>query len=74
MRPRSGDAADALQFLRATPLDALAEHAFSGGRGQGADARPHVDLFLPFKDFDHRRVLVHVTLEGVSLNRAGFDA
>ena len=30
-----------------------------------------VDLFLPFKDFAHRRVLVHGHLEGVALNRTG---
>jgi uncharacterized protein YhdP len=30
-----------------------------------------VDLFLPFKDFVHRRVLVHGRLEGVTVNRPG---
>jgi len=30
-----------------------------------------IDLFLPFKDFAHRRVLVHGHLEGVTLNRSG---
>ena len=59
----SGDAADALAFLRATPLDASAEHAFSGAVAKGS-MQTHVDLFLPFKDFDHRRVLVHGHLDG----------
>ena len=66
----SGDTADALTFLRATPLDALAEHAFSGVVAKGS-LQTHVELFLPFKDFDHRRVLVHGQLEGVTLNKAG---
>ena len=65
-----GDAADALAFLRASPLDALAEHAFSGVEGRGP-MHSKVDLFLPFKDFVHRRVLVHGRLEGVTLNRPG---
>ena len=66
----SGDAADALAFLRATPVDASAEHAFSGVVAKGS-MQTHVELFLPFKDFDHRRVLVHGHLEGVTLNRPG---
>ena len=64
----SGDAADALAFLRATPLDASAEHVFSGVEAKGS-MQTHVDLFLPFKDFEHRRVLVNGHLEGVSVNR-----
>jgi len=64
----SGDAADALKFLRSTPLDAAAEHAFSGVEGTGS-LQTKVDLFLPFKDFVHRRVLVHGILEGGTLNR-----
>ena len=66
----NGDAADALAFLRATPLDAAAEHAFSGAVAKGS-MQAHVELFLPFKDFEHRRVLVHGHLEGVTLNRPG---
>jgi uncharacterized protein (TIGR02099 family) len=66
----SGDAADALAFLRATPLDAASEHAFSGAVAKGS-MQTHVELFLPFKDFEHRRVLVHGQLEGVTLNRPG---
>jgi uncharacterized protein (TIGR02099 family) len=66
----SGDAADALTFLRSTPLDALADNAFSGVEARGS-MQTQVDLFLPFKDFVHRRVLVHGHLEGVTLNRPG---
>jgi uncharacterized protein (TIGR02099 family) len=66
----SGDAADALTFLRSTPLDALADNAFSGVEARGS-MQTQVDLFLPFKDFVHRRVLVHGHLEGVTLNRSG---
>jgi uncharacterized protein (TIGR02099 family) len=66
----SGDAADALTFLRATPLEASSEHAFSGVEAKGS-MQSKVDLFLPFKDFVHRRVLVHGHLEGVTFNRPG---
>jgi uncharacterized protein (TIGR02099 family) len=66
----SGDAADALGYLRATPLDALAGHAFSTVEANGP-TQAEVDLFLPFKAFDQRRVLVHAHLQGVSLNRRG---
>jgi|HubBroStandDraft_1064217.scaffolds.fasta_scaffold01022_12 uncharacterized protein (TIGR02099 family) len=66
----SGDAGDALSFLRATPLEVSAEHAFSSVDATGA-MQLKVNLFLPFKDFVHRRVLVHGQLEGVTLNRVG---
>jgi uncharacterized protein (TIGR02099 family) len=66
----NGDAADALTFLRATPLDESADYAFSGVEAKGS-MQSNVDLFLPFKDFVHRRVLVHGHLEGVTLNRSG---
>jgi uncharacterized protein (TIGR02099 family) len=66
-----GEAASALTFLRATPLDAIAEHAFSSVEAGGTlDAT--VDLFLPFKDFANRRVLVHGHLDGASLNKVGY--
>jgi len=65
-----GDAAEALDYLRATPLDALAEHAFSGVEAKGP-MRADVDLFLPFKELDHRRTLVRAHLHGVTLNRPG---
>jgi len=65
-----GDADDALQYLRATPLDEMAEHGFSDVEAKGA-LTTTVNLFLPFKQFDRRRVLVHVNLEGASLNRKG---
>jgi uncharacterized protein (TIGR02099 family) len=66
----SGDAADALAFLRASPLDASAEHVFSRVEARGS-MQTHVELFLPFKDFVHRRVLVHGHMEGVTLGRPG---
>jgi len=65
-----GDAGDALAFLRASPLDASAEHAFSGVDAKGP-MQSKVDLFFPFKDFVHRRVLVHGRLQGVTLGRPG---
>jgi uncharacterized protein (TIGR02099 family) len=65
-----GDAGDALTFLRATPLDASAEHAFSAVEAKGS-MQAKVELFLPFKDFVNRRVLVHGHLDDVTLNRAG---
>ena len=65
-----GDAASALSFLRASPLDAIAEHVFSSIDASGPLAAS-VDLFLPFKDFEHRQVLVHGRLDGASVNRSG---
>ncbi|SRR5579859_1346655 len=65
-----GDAASALTYLRATPLDAIAEHAFSNAEAKGP-LQATVDLFLPFKDFSHRQVLIHGHLAGASLNRLG---
>ncbi|HME39530.1 MAG TPA: YhdP family protein [Steroidobacteraceae bacterium] len=64
----SGDAGDALAFLRATPLDASVDHAFSDVEAKGS-MQTRADLFLPFKDFEHRRVLVHGHLGGVAANR-----
>ena len=66
----AGDAADAMSFLRATPLDAAADHALSGVEANGSMSA-QVDLFLPFKDFIHRRVLVEGNLDGVTLSRSG---
>jgi uncharacterized protein (TIGR02099 family) len=66
----NGDAAAALTFLRATPLDALSENAFSGAEATGP-LQASVDLFLPFKDFVHRQVLVHGRLDGATINRPG---
>jgi uncharacterized protein (TIGR02099 family) len=65
-----GAAADALAFLRATPLDAIAEHAFSGVEATGS-LQSRFELFLPFKDFEHRQVLVHGHLDGASFKRPG---
>ena len=66
----SGDAADGLAYLRASPLDALTGHASSGVEAKGP-ARFKVDLFLPLKDLVNRRIMVHGHLEGVSLARPG---
>jgi uncharacterized protein (TIGR02099 family) len=66
----SGDAGDALAYLRATPLENSAEHLFSSVDAKGS-MQSKVDLFLPFKDFAHRRILVHGHLQGVTLNRTG---
>lgn len=65
-----GDAADALGYLAATPLDALADHGFSSVEGSGP-LRCAVDLFFPFKQFDERRVQVHVDLENATLKAHG---
>src|SRR5271168_3861687 len=65
-----GDAAGALAYLRATPLDAIAEHAFSGVEATGS-LQSTLDLFLPFRDFEHRQVLVHGRLAGATVNRPG---
>ena len=65
-----GDAASALVFLRASPLDAIAEHAFSSVAASGP-LEASVDLFLPFKDFAHRQVLIHGRLDAASVNKVG---
>jgi uncharacterized protein (TIGR02099 family) len=65
-----GDAAAAVHYLAATPLDAMAEHAFSNVQAKGP-LKGGIDLFFPFLKFDQRRVLVHVDLDGASLNRVG---
>jgi uncharacterized protein (TIGR02099 family) len=65
-----GDAADALGYLSATPLDALADQGFSSVQATGA-LRCGVDLFFPFKQFDMRRVLVHVDVQDGTLKRRG---
>ena len=65
-----GDAASALVYLRATPLNTIAEHAFSSVEARGP-LQATVDLFLPFRDFEHRQVLIHGSLDGASVNKAG---
>ena len=67
------DAAAAVGFLVASPLDAMAEHAFSKVDARGP-IQAKLDLFLPFKQFDQRRVLVDAQLEGVSLAYKGSRA
>jgi uncharacterized protein (TIGR02099 family) len=64
----AGDAADALKFLRATPLNAMADQAFSALDATGP-LRTRIDLFLPFKQFDRRRVLVQGQVSGATLYR-----
>ncbi len=65
-----GEVATAMSYLRATPLDAMASHAFSQVEAAGTlDA--NVDLFLPFNDFAHRRVLVHGKLDDARINKSG---
>ena len=64
------DAAAVISYLRATPLDALAEHAFSAVETSGA-LDTSVDMLLPFKDFASRRVLVHGHLNDARLNKRG---
>jgi len=65
-----GDAASALGYLRSTPLDAIAEHAFSNVEATGP-LQATVDLFLPFKDFAHRQVLIHGRLDDANINKSG---
>jgi uncharacterized protein (TIGR02099 family) len=65
-----GDAASALTYLRATPLDAISEHAFSSAEATGL-LQATVELFLPFKDFVHRQVLIHGHLADASINKSG---
>jgi uncharacterized protein (TIGR02099 family) len=65
-----GDASAAVRFLAATPLDPMADHVFSSIEAHGA-LKTAINLFFPFQQFDQRRVLVHVDLDGASLNRAG---
>jgi len=66
----SGDADGALQFMRATPLDEKLGKLFSGVSAAGP-LQTRLNLFLPFKDFVHMRVLVHGDLDGVTLERPG---
>ena len=66
----AGDASAALRFLSATPLNRMAEQAFSQVNGRGA-LSAGVSLLLPFKNFSQRRVLVHGRLAGVTLSRTG---
>jgi uncharacterized protein (TIGR02099 family) len=66
-----GGAAAAVHYLASTPLDAMAEHAFSSVQATGS-LKAGIDLFFPFKQFEQRRVLVHVDLDGASVRRNGF--
>jgi uncharacterized protein (TIGR02099 family) len=64
----SGDAASAIEYLRATPVDAMADGAFSLVEASG-ELQATIDLFLPFKDFVNRRILVHAHVDGGSIAR-----
>jgi uncharacterized protein (TIGR02099 family) len=66
----SGDAGDALGYLRASPLDGAADHAFSAAEATGP-MTADVDLDLPFKEFDRRHTFVRAHLQGVALNHVG---
>ena len=66
----SGDATEAIRFLRATPLDAQTDGAFSAVEGKGP-VMASVDLFLPFREFVKRQILVHAHLGGVTLSHPG---
>jgi uncharacterized protein (TIGR02099 family) len=65
-----GDASNALSYLRATPLEALSDHAFSSVEARGP-LQASVDLFLPFKDFEHRQALVHGRLNAATIKKPG---
>lgn len=65
-----GDAGDIVKFMRATPVDALTGRLFSSVEAHGG-LHTKVELFLPFKDFPHRRVLVEAELHDATLNRPG---
>jgi uncharacterized protein (TIGR02099 family) len=66
----AGDADAFLSFLRATPLEAQTSGLFSSVTAQG-DLHANLELFLPFKDFAQRRVLVDAHMDGVTLVRPG---
>lgn len=65
-----GDAGDVIKFMRATPVDALTGRFFSSVEAHGS-LRTKIELFLPFRDFIHRRVLVQSELHDATLNRPG---
>jgi uncharacterized protein (TIGR02099 family) len=65
-----GDTANALDYLRKTPLQTVSENAFSIVDAKGP-LQASVQLFLPFKDFARRQVLIHGRLEEVTANRPG---
>jgi uncharacterized protein (TIGR02099 family) len=68
-----GDAATVLAFLRTSPLNALSENAFSIADARGP-LQATVDLFLPFKDFEHRQILIHGHLDGATVTKPGWMA
>ncbi|HMD72556.1 MAG TPA: YhdP family protein [Steroidobacteraceae bacterium] len=66
----AGDADAAVKFLRATPLDDMSGKVFSSIEAAGP-FRSEIELFLPFRDFDSRRVLIHGHADGATLHRPG---
>ncbi len=66
----AGDAAEAVAYLRATPLDGMTDGAFSSLEAHGP-LRGSLDLFLPLRDFAQRRILVHGQVTGATLHRLG---
>lgn len=66
----NGDAGGAMAYLIKSPVNAMADDAFTGVAASG-ELATKVDLFLPFKDFEHRRVLVSNHLNGVTVSRQG---
>jgi uncharacterized protein (TIGR02099 family) len=65
-----GDAGDVIRFMRETPVNALTGQVFSSVEAHGL-LHTKVELFLPFRDFIHRRVLVQGLLHDATLNRPG---
>jgi uncharacterized protein (TIGR02099 family) len=65
----AGDAASGLDYLRATPVDAMVDGAFSTVEASG-EVQATIDLFLPFRDFVNRRILVHTHFNGASIARS----
>jgi uncharacterized protein (TIGR02099 family) len=66
----AGDAAGAIAYLTASPVNAMADNAFTGVEASG-ELQTKIELFLPFKDFEHRKILVDSHLNGVTVHRQG---
>lgn len=66
----NGDAADALAYLRASPIDDWSGRAFSAIEARGP-MHAAVDLFMPFKAFDERRIRIKTQLRGIAIGRSG---
>ncbi len=66
----SSDAADALRFLRDSPINGFAHGSFTDWHATGTIGA-RVRLRFPFKDFAHRHVAVQARLDGVTIGRRG---